>query len=170
MSDSIIYDDPTTVNDASPRFRLGTVKDYYHSSHGWWKLKYVQFKNAVTYAAGQVTYPIANDGSTVTNDITGGAATPWAVIFSGLALGVMTENYYGWVLVRGYYPTIKTSGADDIAAGESLICHGSTDGTCDGVAANAMTVASFGVASAADVDANNTVAGFICGPVVVSAL
>lgn len=170
MSDSIIYDDPTTVNDASPRFRLGTVVDYFHSTNGWWKLKYVQFKNAVTYAAGQVTYPIAVDGTTVTNDITGGAATPFAVIFGGLALGVMTENYYGWVLVRGAYPTIKTSGADDIAAGEALICHASTDGTCDGVAANAMTVAAFGVATAADVDANNTVAGYICGPVVISAL
>jgi len=159
-----LYGDPTTVNDPSPTTKVGTEIFYRHSTYGVWKLRYVQFKNAVTYAAGQVCTPIATDMSTVTNDITGGSATPWAVVFAGVCLGVMTQDYYGWVLIRGYYPTLKTSGADDIAAGESLIMHASTDGTCDGVAANAMTVASFGIATAADVDANNTVAGYVGAP------
>lgn len=164
MNHTILYDDPTLVNDSVPTRKVGDVVMYRHATYGWWKLRYVQFKNAVTYAAGQVCTPIANDMSTVTNDITGGASTPWAVIFAGMALRVMTQDYWGWVLIGGYYPTIKTSGADDIAAGESLIMHASTDGTCDGVAAGSMTVASFGVAVAADVDADNTVAGYIGAP------
>lgn len=161
----VIYDDPTTVNDQyQTNHKIGDVRYYRHPTYGWWKLRYVQFKNSVTYAAGQVCSPIATDMSTVTNDITGGSATPWAVIFAGMALRVMTADYYGWVLIGGYYPTIKTSGADDIAAGESLIMHGSTDGTCDGVAAGSMTVASFGVAVADDDNSGNTVAGYIGAP------
>lgn len=164
MEHTILYDDPTTVNDAIPTRKAGDIVYYRHSTYGWWKLRYVKYLNAVTYAAGQVCSPVAVDMSTITNDITGGTSTPWAVIFGGLALRVMTQDYYGWALIGGYYPTIKTSGADDIAAGESLIMHGSTDGTCDGVAANAMTVASFGVAAADDINADNTVAGYIGAP------
>ena len=77
----------------------------------------------------------------------------------GICLAVQTQNSWGWVQRKGPYATIKTSGADDIAVGESLIVHASTDGTCDGVAAGSTTTASFGIAVAADVDADNTVAG-----------
>lgn len=169
MPSNIFYGDPTTVNDVSPTANVGDYFYYKHSTYGWWKLRYVQFLNAVTAVAGHVCCPVAKDGTTITNDITGGSATPFAVIFGGLLLNVVTANYYCYALVWGRYPTIATSGADDIAAGESLIMHASTDGTCDGVAANATTVASFGVANTADVDAANTVDGnignhFFVGP------
>ena len=29
---------------------------------------------------------------------------------------VMTQNYYGYALVKGFYATVKTNGDDDIAA------------------------------------------------------
>ena len=122
--------------------------------------RYVQFKDAVTYAAGQVVEWASATGLTaVTNDRSGGSAV--GNIPAGICLRVMTQNYYGFILVKGFYATIKTSGADDIAIGESLISHSSTDGTCDGVAAGSMTTASFGIALAADVDADNTVAGTV---------
>lgn len=119
--------------------------------------KYVKFLDAVTYAAGQVVTRASADGTSVTNDLSGGSSL--GVIPEGIVVGVPTQNQHGWVLRQGYYATIKTSGADDIAVGESLIAHGSTDGTCDGVAAGSTTTASFGICVVADVDADNTVAG-----------
>lgn len=164
MSINIVTDDPTTVNDSSPRHNPGDYVWYKHATYGWWKLRYCQILNPVTTAAGQVNYPVAITGSTVTNDITGGTSVPLAVIFAGLSLKALTASYWGYFLVQGYYPTVKTSGADDIAAGEAIICHGSTDGTVDGVAAGSTTVACVGVAAAADVDADNTVAVWV-GPI-----
>jgi hypothetical protein len=150
-----IHDSVTNANDAVARFNVGGL---YPSPEGRW-YRYVQFKDAVTYAAGQVVTWAATDQSAVTNDISGGSSL--GSIVAGICLRVMTQNYYGFILVSGSYATIKTSGADDIAVGESLIVHASTDGTCDGVAANATTTASLGVALAVDVDADNTVAGFV---------
>lgn len=159
MAIPTLFEDPTVVNDDVARATAGENFVYFHPSYGRWVVRYGQFKDAVTYAAGQVC-TIANvSGSAFTNDISGGSSV--GAIVAGVALGVMTQNYYGFVLVEGYYPTIKTSGADDIAIGENLFVHGSTDGTCDGGAANAWTTANFGVAVAADVDADNTVGGLI---------
>jgi hypothetical protein len=120
---------------------------------------YAQAKDAVAYADGQSTTLAAADWTAVTNDRSGGSSI--GAIPGGIARCVLTQNYYGYFLVRGYHATIKTSGADDIAIGESLIVHASTDGTCDGVAAGSTTTGSFGVATVADVDADNTVAGFV---------
>ncbi len=160
----VITDDPTLVNDASPVHPIGEVRKYKHPTYGWWTLRYVKFVNAIAYVAGHVCSPTVVTNHEITNDCTGGAAEPIAVIFAGMALRVMTENYYGWALIYGYYPSIKTSGADDIAVGESLIMHATTNGTCDGVAANAMTTSSFGIAYAVDDNDLNTVAGFIGQP------
>lgn len=147
----------TAVNDASPRYRLGEV---FQDPQTGYFYRYVQFKDAVTYAAGQVVSWAVSTGLTaVTNDCSGGSSI--GAVPAGICQAVMTQNYYGFILVSGYYATIKTSGADDIAVGESLIMHASTDGTCDGVAAGSTTTASFGVAVAVDVDADNTVAGTV---------
>lgn len=123
---------------------------------------FVKFLDAVTYAAGQVcTYAVSTGGS-VTNDISGGSSI--GSIVRGICLAAQTQNSWGWVQRKGRYATVKTSGADDIAIGESLIVHASTDGTCDGVAAGSTTTASFGIAATADVDADNTVAAILNCP------
>lgn len=146
----------TSCNEATASRTLGQL--FTDESTGY-VYRYVQFKDAVTYAAGQVVcWKVGTGLTSVTNDVSGAVG----VIPAGICLRAMTENYYGFILVRGFYATIKTSGADDIAIGESLIAHATTDGTCDGVAANATTTASFGIALAADVDADNTVAGTVC--------
>lgn len=123
---------------------------------------FVKFLDAVTYAAGQVCTYANTTGTSVTNDISGGSSI--GNIVRGICLAVQTQNSWGWVQRKGPYATIKTSGADDIAIGESLIVHASTDGTCDGVAAGSTTTASFGIATTADVDADNTVAGILNCP------
>ncbi len=118
--------------------------------------RYVQFKDAVTYAAGQSVEYAATTGLAVTNDRAGGSSVGRAA--AGVVLGVMTQDSYGFILVQGV-ATLATSGADDIAAGETLITHATTDGTVDGVAT--WTLGCIGVALAADVDAADTVIGTV---------
>ncbi len=156
MSIPLLWDDPTNINDVAP---IGTVGGLYRDESGSKTYRYVQFKDAVTYAAGQVVLWANALGTAVTNDCAGGSSI--GIIPAGICVRVMTTAYYGMILVRGIYATIKTSGADDIAIGESLIAHATTDGTCDGVAAGSTTTASFGVALTADIDADNTVAGTV---------
>ena len=157
MGFPILALDPTTVNDASPTHTTGMVYQGLDKK----LYRYGQFKDAVTYAAGQVCTIAAVDQTAFTNDISGGSSI--GSIVAGICLAVMTQNYYGFVLCSGYYATIKTSGADDIAVGEALFVHSSTDGTCDGASASTFSTGNFGVASVADIDADNTVAGIVRG-------
>lgn len=125
------------------------------------KYRYVEFKDSVTYAAGQcVTWADGTALTSVTNDISGGSSI--GAIPAGVVVGVPTTTLkYGWILTRGFYATVKTSGADDIAVGENVFVHASTDGTVDGSAASAVTTTALGIAVAADVDADNTVAVYV---------
>lgn len=155
--------DPTVTeftDDTRCPVTKGTLYTWKHATYGTWVVKVVKFLDAVTYAAGQSCTPAAAGGTSVTNDRAGGSSLAVIARGGGLCLMANTTAKIGFVLVQGYYPTGKTSGADDIAAGESLILHATTDGTVDGVAANAMTTASCGTAEAADVDADDTVAGY----------
>lgn len=149
--------DPTGVNDSAAKAEVGAMYQYKHPTYGWWVLRYCQFKDAVTYAAGQVLTIASADGSAVTNDVAGGSSL--GSIPGGVALTAVTQNYYGYALVDGYYPTIKTNGDDDITAANVLLI-GAADGVCDS-AASTWTAGSFGISTAADVDANNTVAGIV---------
>lgn len=142
---------PTEVNDQYPTHTVGNL--YTYGGKVW---RYVRFRDAVTYVAGHVCTKALKDGTEVTNDISGGSSI--GAIVGGICVRVMTQNYYGFVLVHGYYATVKTSGADDIAIGERVFVHGSTDGTCDGVVASTTSSGDFGIAVEADVNADNTVA------------
>lgn len=148
--------DPATVNQATAGiYTPGRIYDYNGKLY-----RFVQFVDGVAYADGQsVEYADATTGYVVTNDRAGGSSI--GRVAAGICLRVMTQNYYGFVLVRGFHGTVLTSGADNIAVGECLITHATTDGTVDGEAANALTTAVVGVALAADVDAANTVAAMI---------
>lgn len=119
--------------------------------------RYVQFVDAVTYAAGHVV-SWTETAWTVSNDRSGGSVSTNRV--AGVCLGVATQNYYGWIQTKGEYATVLTNGDDDIAAEDGLILATGTDGACDS-AADPATLLYLGWATAADVDANNTVAAFI---------
>lgn len=91
--------------------------------------RYVQFKDAVTYAAGQSvwwddrnTYAVTNDESSAEDD----------GFLAGIVAGVATENYYGLIQTGGLYEGAKkTPGQDSIAPGTRLIGDNvtPTDGT-----------------------------------------
>lgn len=152
MGYPICHEDPTVCNDDAARATTGVIY-----SNGDGKLyRYAQAKDAVTYADGQVCTLAIADGTAVTNDISGGSSI--GSIVGGIARRIMTQNYYGYFLVKGYHATVKTSGADDIAIGENVFVHASTDGTCDGGTAATFASGNFGIAVVADVDAANTVA------------
>ena len=149
--------DPSTYNTAAadPNFVLGGL--YRYTVNGW-IYRYVQFLDAVAYAAGQSVEYAATTGTKVTNDRAGGSSVGRAA--AGVVLAVMTQNYYGFILVNGF-ATLATSGADDIVAGETVICHATTDGTVDGVAT--WTLGCLGVALDADDNTANTVnAAIMC--------
>lgn len=153
---NLFHEAPTLCNDAAAQRVLGELVTDEVTGYQY---RYVQFKDAVTYAAGQSLTWADVACTTVTNDRAGGSSL--GAIPAGICLRVMTQNYYGFILVRGKYAGLVTSGADDIAVGESLIVHASTDGACDGVAANATTTASFGICLEDDDNTANTTKGTV---------
>lgn len=77
---------------------------------------------------------------------------------AGVALGTVTAGNFGFIQVRGNHTAVLTNGDDDIAQGDAVIMS-SSDGVVDSTAAGtAPTYNVLGWASAADVDASNTVA------------
>lgn len=163
--DTLPIPDPLTWNHTTNDYGipLGTAADYRHATYGDWKLRWVFFKDAVTYAAGQVLSPGTTYGW-VTNDVSGGSSL--VLRFAGVALMVYATATYGWILTKGYYPTVLTNGDDDIAAGDELIMV-ATDGVCDSVTSGTTTGSQLyiGTANAADVDSANTVAANVASPV-----
>lgn len=115
-----------------------------------------------TVAAGQPVLWKTPASFLVTNDydvITAARNFP-----AGVALLANTSGYYGWIQVAGPYATVVTNGDDDIGQGDTII-YGAADGVVDSVAAGtASTFVPLGIATAADVDANNTVAVYLSPP------
>ncbi len=112
----------------------------------------------VAVTNGSVVFSLAPATSmwTVTADISDSVAN----LVVGVAVATVANGSYGWFQTKGYHAVIKTSGADDIAVGESLIAVG--DGTVDGIAnGTASTYRPVGQCVTADIDADNTVAGWI---------
>lgn len=112
--------------------------------------------SAVTAAAGNAVAWIGDSANfTVTNDISDTKQNRPA----GVLLTAVTAGNYCFIQVRGDYGTVKTDGGDDIAEGDYVWLDDSVDGGVDSTAAgNASIFQALGVALAADVDANNTVA------------
>jgi hypothetical protein len=144
--------EPATINLATADYTLGRVLDYAGALY-----RFVRFVDAVTYAPGQSVEWASMTLNTVTNDRAGGSSL--GRIPAGIVVCTMTQNYYGFILVEGYYATCKTSGADDIVAGEYIFTHATTDGTVDG--STTWTVGCFGTATAADDNSADTVAANI---------
>lgn len=89
--------------------------------------QFVQFKDAVTYAANQVVTWRSRSAYSVTNDISNSLI---ATLMAGLALGVATENYYGWIQTGGYNSAVKKDPNEDTWAAGDL---GWPDASVDGV-------------------------------------
>lgn len=145
---------PASANDATAKYKVG---GFYFAPDGN-VYCYVKHTDSVTYAAGQpVLWATSTTGrDTVTNDVSGGSS---AGKVAGVCLSAVTKDYYGFILVRGYYDAVLTNGDDDIAAGDAVIA-GGADGVCDSAAS--PTVENYlGNAAADDVNAADTVAVYV---------
>jgi hypothetical protein len=79
---------------------------------------------------------------------------------AGVGIGAIAASSYGWVQCYGYHATVNTNGDDDIADGDTIIL--GADGVVNSVTAGtASTYKPLGVAVAADVDGDDTVATFL---------
>ena len=124
MSFPFISGDPTTVDDALPKAKLGGL---YQTSDGrvWRYVKVVG--TAGTLAAGQgVVWSNDADGYSVTK-IAASALTVVTVARSaGVAQGAITTGQYGYVLVRGKGTAL---GDGSVAVGQYIVTDGGTSPT-----------------------------------------
>jgi hypothetical protein len=129
-----------TTSTQGPEYGLGTTVETKDGK----KYRYVQFKDAVTYVAGQVCTPANITWTAVTNDVSGGSSIA-ATSFGGICVGVPAQNGYGWVQIAGV-ATVRSDGS--VAADEAVVPH-SVDGEADTMAAGEEHLA-FGRALDAD--------------------
>lgn len=148
------HDSYASINDAKQQRELGGLTIDPETGYEY---MYVQFLDAITYAAGQSLTWAAVARTKVTNDRSGGSSI--SLRPAGICLAVMTQNYFGYILRRGVYTTVVTNADDDIAQGDALIIDDNEDGQCDSVALATTTVHTneFGFALDVDVDAADTV-------------
>src|SRR5690348_13116821 len=121
MYDTCPIPDPLTWYSLTNDYQipLGTKLFYRHATYGDWELRFVLLKDAVAYAAGQVVSPGTTYGW-VTNDVSGGSSL--VLRCAGVILQpIPVTAAYCCVLTKGRYPTVKTNGDDDIAAGDTII-------------------------------------------------
>ena len=148
--------DITSTGDLSPLVNVGALAMVNGNIY-----QYVKFDNGdgnVAAIAGGVCYWYDRTTFTVTSDYS--YAGSLLSLAAGLLQSILTDGYWGWIQLTGYYATIKTNADDDIAKGDWLIAAG--DCTCNSVAAGAAcTYKPFGIATADDVNASDTVAGVV---------
>lgn len=131
---SVVQKQSLTESSLAAKHPLG-----YESTVNGKVYKYVQFKDAVTYAAGQPVSWDDQDGYTVTNDISSMEAT--TVSAAGVALGVMTTAYYGFIQTKGLHTAVlKKAAVDSWTADDIAILSSDTDGVADKFAFAGTTV------------------------------
>lgn len=142
----------TTANDASAVHTPGEVVEVV-TSVGLKRYQYVQFDNGTdntALAAGEpVGYEIT-DQTAVRRDLSDTVAN----LIAGVALNVITDQYFGWIQTWGHNANVLMNNDDDAAVGMSVIW--SADGVCDTVAAGtASTYRPLGICDVAVVGATN---------------
>jgi len=144
-------------NETSTKEQLGILRTEWSSADSCFKTyKYVQAAADTTVANGTALCYTDTLGQVASSDISDGNVNQPL----GVGIGAITASSYGWVQIGGYHSAVLTNGDDDIADGDSIIL--GADGVVDSVASGtAPTSKIVGVAVAADVDANNTVATMI---------
>lgn len=142
-----------SLNDSTSRGNLGVPIFTIDPDYGVKAYKYVLFN--ATGTAGTAYAFTDLYGREVSSTFTGCLNRP-----AGVAVATVTSGNYGLVQCYGYYATILTDAGDDFADDDSIILK--TAGTTDRIAAGtAPTYKRLGVAVAADVDAADTVAGWL---------
>lgn len=120
----VMNEDPSLANDATAQVPLGTLRVYIDPTYGFQIHQYVQFVDAVAYTAGCPCSMSATDGGyVVTTDVSEDNG-----VAAGIYNRVMTQNYYGWMLVYG--KTLVQFNNDDDAA-DGAVALVSADGVAD---------------------------------------
>ena len=157
----LTYSDDDADNDPR-RFdedELGMIRWVHDSTNGLKCYKFVEVASTSAALTNGAVVTYTDTIRTLVSDDISEQHPNWP---AGVAIGAIAVGEKGWIQVQGYHSAIDTDGGDDIAAGDSLIVDPSVDATCDSVAqGTAVTHYVLGIAQAADVDANNTVAGWI---------
>ena len=148
-----------TANDSTAKEQLGAIRAEWDGTQWKW-YKYVQVAAGTTVANGTpLAYPTTNTARTI---VSGTVADYLRNRPAGVGVGAITASYYGWIQIKGPHSAVITNGDDDIAAGDTIIL-ATTGGQVDSVAAGTPTTyRPLGIATAADVDAANTVATDLC--------
>lgn len=107
-------------NDVAPLFAPGTVVQDTATSKVY---KYILVEDAAL-AVGDVVEYSDTSGYEVTKDRAGGASL--GRVAAGVALGTITDAYYGWIQVGGLNTRVKTGGS--VAVGAALVPHATSDG------------------------------------------
>lgn len=136
-----VFKSSLTANDSSAQEELGVLR---FEADGK-AYRYVRAEDQAI-AIGEVVYPASADPDDweVTTDYAGGSATTKKV--AGVAIGTITDAYYGWVQVSGNSDMVRTDAG--VSAADGLIGH-TVDGEADTMAAGEEHLV-FGFALAAD--------------------
>lgn len=147
---------PLDANDSTQKETLGILRTEWNTTDSCLKTyKYVQAASDTTVANGTALGHSDTLGHVASSDCTDYDENQPL----GVGIGAITASYYGWIQVAGYHPAVLTNGDDDIADGDNIILDATSDGVVDSVAAGtAPTDSLLGIAVAADVDADDTVA------------
>lgn len=153
MADISVYP-RTDSNHASPVVDKGTRWD-----NGAKSYRYVQIED-LAVAANDVVTLSDTTGTEVTQDRAGGSSIGNFAV-AGVALGTVTDAYYGVIQTAGV-ATMKVAAADGaIAAGNLLVADSTNNGAVVAATATTSSVqAPFAVALAADT-ATTTAAGTV---------
>jgi len=159
MSMNHLWETKLTANDSTAQEQLGILRTELDSSTNRFKTyKYVVAAADTTVADGTALCYTDLYGTTASLDISDGAINQ----VCGVGVGVITASYYGWVQTWGYHDAVLTDGGDDIADGDSVILHASSNGVCNSTASGTAAVSlPIGIAVDADIDGSNTVEVFI---------
>ena len=148
-----------TANDESAQREVGTL--YFDPATGK-GYRYVQVED-LAVAAGDVVEYSDTSGSEVTQDRAGGSSVGRVV--AGVAVGTITDAYYGWIQVSGRHSAIKTDGG--VSAADVLIPHATQNGHADTAVATSTGVntegQAFGFALEAD---DSSASGATCAGVI----
>jgi len=159
MANKHLWATKLSANDSAAKEQLGIKRVEWNATDSCFKAyRYGQAAADTTVANGTALAHSDTLRHTISSDISDCAINQVA----GVGIGAITASYYGWWQTGGYHSVIATDAGDDIADGDWLILHASTNGVVDRTASgNAAVSNPIGYAVAADVDADDTVAGFL---------
>ena len=144
-----------TANDSTAKEELGRVR-----WEGGKAYRYILVEDQALASGDSVEFSDTT-GYEVTSDRSGGASI--GRVAAGVAIGTITDAYYGWIQVSGRNASIKTDGG--VSAGDALVPHASVDGRADTATSASTVVITSGqkFAMALETDDGTTTAGTCAG-------